>query len=226
MRCRTVMWPRRCSRLTLWGLSRAQLLGLTGTCLLGCDHTPARNAEGTNETPPQAAATVNEPKSEAPKAVLLNERRLGDDVVAAGQPDRAGFESMKSQGVTTVVNLRMPTESGFVDSKRHVEELGMTFVSLPVSGAAGLTEANAKRLDQALSSGDGKTLVHCRSGNRVAALLGLRAFHVQGKTRTEALKVGKKAGLTKMKPALESVLEKWCEKHASEDGAAAAQCEQ
>jgi len=55
-----------------------------------------------------------------------------------------------------------------------VEELGMSYVPLPV-GREDITFETAKALDELLASYDEPVLVHCRSANRVGALLALRA---------------------------------------------------
>jgi rhodanese-related sulfurtransferase len=43
---------------------------------------------------------------------------------------------------------------------------------------------------------DGKVLLHCASGNRVGAMLALRARWLQGKSADEAMAIGKASGMT------------------------------
>jgi protein tyrosine phosphatase (PTP) superfamily phosphohydrolase (DUF442 family) len=56
--------------------------------------------------------------------------------------------------------------------------------------------ATAEKLDAILAEADGPVLVHCGSGNRVGALLALRAS-INGASDEEALELGRQAGLTR-----------------------------
>jgi protein tyrosine phosphatase (PTP) superfamily phosphohydrolase (DUF442 family) len=84
----------------------------------------------------------------------------------------------------------------------------MTYVSIPVAGQAGLTKENVARLDAALkdASAKGPVLLHCASGNRIGALLALRAVWVEGKDPAAGLDYGKASGLTGLEPAVKSIL--------------------
>ncbi|MGB5999155.1 MAG: sulfur transferase domain-containing protein, partial [Thermoanaerobaculia bacterium] len=88
-----------------------------------------------------------------------------------------------------------------------VESLGMTYVSLPVQGAAGMTEENAKALAVALDEAEQPVLLHCGSGNRIGGLFALIAYHYDDKTIEEAMAFGKEAGLTGLEPVVREKLE-------------------
>ena len=145
---------------------------------------------------------------------LSNGRRLSETLVTGGQPDDATLERAAEAGVTTVISLRQPSEPGFEEEKAKVEALGMTFVSIPVAGAEGVTEENASAVDQALEEADGEVMLHCGSGNRVGALLALRAFHVDDASAEEALTLGREAGLTRLEDVVRQHFEAWCGEHA------------
>ena len=142
-----------------------------------------------------AAATTSIPNARTPLPGL----------VTGGQPSTTDLKIAKDQGFRTVINLRPDDEAG-VDAEEvsTVSELGMRYVSIPVSGAADLTTENVKRLAVALSQKDAlPAIVHCASGNRAAALLALKAYQIDGKSAEEALDLGKNAGLTtKLEPAV------------------------
>src|SRR5699024_12708494 len=66
---------------------------------------------------------------------------------------------------------------------------------------------NARKLDTLLDEHAAMpTLVHCASGNRVGALMALRAAWVQGKSKEEALAIGRRWGLTKAEAAIDKRL--------------------
>jgi uncharacterized protein (TIGR01244 family) len=92
--------------------------------------------------------------------------KVGDDLFIGGQPTQKALRDLKAQGVTTVINLRMPQEMeriGF-DEKKLIEELGMKYVHIPMRGGTGemaYTPATLARFSEALEAADGKVLLHC-----------------------------------------------------------------
>lgn len=129
-------------------------------------------------------------------------------VVSGGQPTKDQIAAAGAAGYKTVINLRADTEPGFEWEAAAVEAGGMTYVSIPVAGQAGLTKANVTRLDAALkdASAKGPALLHCASGNRIGAMLALRAVWVEGKDPAAALAYGKASGLTGLEPTVKSML--------------------
>jgi len=92
--------------------------------------------------------------------------------------------------------------------ERESPDAGLRYVEIPVDHAAGLTEENARRLDELLRDPAARPMiVHCASGNRVGALLALRARLVEGASVDEALELGRKAGLTRLEPVVRERLE-------------------
>ena len=100
--------------------------------------------------------------------------RVGDDLYIAGQPTEAGLRELKALGVTTIVNLRTPTEMAKVgfDEAALVKELGITYVYLPVRGdsAYPYSPAAVTRFAEALSQAKGKVLLHCTVAWRASHL--------------------------------------------------------
>ena len=107
----------------------------------------------------------------------------------------------REAGFVAVIDLRGEEEDRGIDEVAAVEALGMRYVSLPVHGADDVTFENAEELDRLLGEFDGPVLVHCASGNRVGALVALRAS-AAGASDAEALAAGKAAGLTRLEPAV------------------------
>lgn len=139
-------------------------------------------------------------------AVLLGltSLALADEVISAGQPDEAAVEQYAAEGVKTVIDLRTAGEDRGMDEPAVVEEAGMKYVSLPI-GRADITFEKAAELDALLDDAEGPVVVHCGSGNRVGALMALRASS-KGATDEEALEVGKEYGLTSLAERVEGVL--------------------
>ena len=62
-------------------------------------------------------------------------------VASGGQPSPEGLARLDGLGFRTVVNLRLPTESGYVDEKATVEAQGLRYVHVPLT-AASLSDAD------------------------------------------------------------------------------------
>lgn len=128
-----------------------------------------------------------------------------DDVISAGQPDQAAVEQYAADGFKTVIDLRTAGEDRGMDEPAVVEAAGMKYVSLPI-GRSDITYEKAQQLDDLLASADGPVVLHCGSGNRVGALMALRAS-LKGKSDDDALEVGREFGLTGLTERVEAVLE-------------------
>ena len=99
---------------------------------------------------------------------------VGDDMFIGGQPTEKALRDLRAKGVTTVVNLRMPQEMAQVgfDEEALAKELGMKYVRIPMTGNAD-NIYSPKQLDTfaaAMSSADGKVLLHCTIAWRASHL--------------------------------------------------------
>jgi uncharacterized protein (TIGR01244 family) len=125
----------------------------------------------------------------------------GTKLVSTGQPDEEVLKLAKDAGFTAVIDLRGPSEDRGLDESAAVEALGMKYVALPVTGPDDVTFDNARQLDSILEGLEGPVLMHCASGNRVGALMALRASQ-NGANAEDAMAAGKAAGLTRLEPVV------------------------
>jgi uncharacterized protein (TIGR01244 family) len=126
-------------------------------------------------------------------------------ITTAGQPSVAGLEAAAKAGYKAVIDLRALSEERGFDEPAAVERLGMTYVNLPIDGAAGVTYDNAAELDRLIAELPKPLLLHCSSANRAGALLALRAGR-NGADAAAALELGIAAGLAGLKPIVEQRL--------------------
>ena len=129
---------------------------------------------------------------------IKNARVPMDGMLSGGQPTPEQIEAAARVGYRTVINLRGEKESGFEWESQLVEELGMKYVLLPVTGKDSLTRERIERIDAVLAAAlkEGPVLLHCASGNRVGAVLALRAAWVEEMDLEEALAYGRASGMT------------------------------
>jgi uncharacterized protein (TIGR01244 family) len=146
--------------------------------------------------------------SATPPIAIPNARAPLAGVLAGGQPTAEQLRKAAAADYRTVIDIRLPGEDGALDGEAAlVESLGMRYVHIPVAGGDDLTLENVTRLDAELDrDGAGPILFHCASGNRVGALLALRAAWLEGVEPEEALALGKEAGLTRLEPRTRELL--------------------
>jgi uncharacterized protein (TIGR01244 family) len=135
----------------------------------------------------------------------INFRAVSESLITGGQPSAMDLEQLKSAGVTKVINLRTANEKVDYDEQAKAEALGFTYISLPIAGSDDVTSENAAQLDLLLQ-GNEKVLLHCASGNRVGALLAIRAHEIEGKPVAESLQLGRAAGMSSLEGTVESLI--------------------
>ena len=149
-------------------------------------------------------------KVSSPLIDLPNGRVPFDSTLTGGQPTFEQLEKAGETGFKAVINLRTAGERPDPEQESTwVKGFGMKYFHIPVAGARGLTVQNAQLFAEALSKTENYPLiVHCKGGDRVGAMFALKAFHIDGKSKEEALLIGESAGLKSLTKAVEKVLER------------------
>ena len=161
----------------------------------------------------------NAPKQIDPTPPLVpipNAKVTPDGLLIGGQPSPVQLKAIHEAGYHTVVTLRPDSERGDEGERAQVEAMGMKFVSIPVAGAPGLTEENARSLAETLDERDARpAVVHCSTGQRVSALLGLKAFVVDRVSAAAAIALAKSLGMKKFEDTLRKRIAEICKRDAS-----------
>jgi uncharacterized protein (TIGR01244 family) len=111
-------------------------------------------------------------------------------LATGGLINPAALADLKAQGFTQIIDLRQPTE-GIEAERLAAEAHGLHWHNLPTGGE--LPGAERLQTFGALLS-QGKTLVHCRSGNRVGMTWALWQL-TQGVDLESALAQGRAMGM-------------------------------
>lgn len=157
----------------------------------------------TTETPAAINAALN---TSIEDIVATGKAIPVDGLTSTGQPTEEALKVFADSGYVAVIDLRTAEEDRGIDEPAAVAAAGMSYISLPVAGADGVTFENSSKLDEYLASFDGPVVVHCGGGNRVGALLALRQSQ-KGDDDETAVVYGKKGGLTRLEPKVREVLE-------------------
>ncbi len=139
---------------------------------------------------------------------LTNPQNAEGSVLTGGQPSPEDLAALKDLGFGTIISLRTEGEDIGYDEQAMVEELGLTFVNIPVGTQNGLSAATASYLRSVVNQTTAPVLLHCGSGNRVGAAHALGAYYLDGKSVEEALAVGRATGLTGFETTVRELLER------------------
>jgi len=133
-------------------------------------------------------------------------RRVGDDLLFAGQPSPEALRTLAAQGIRTVLNTRGEGELDW-DERALAEELGMTYAEIPMAyPIESISDDWVERFDKVMAGADRPILMHCSSGNRVAGLWAVWLAERQGVPAAAALEVGTRAGMTRIRAVVEQRL--------------------
>jgi protein tyrosine phosphatase (PTP) superfamily phosphohydrolase (DUF442 family) len=143
----------------------------------------------------------------APAALLPNEHHPLPGLLTGGAPVSAGgFEALAKAGYRTFIDLRSDTEVT-PEIQAAAEAAGLQYRRIPITGDEALHLGTARALDALLDErGNYPVALACASGNRVGALLAVRAFWLDGASPEQALALGRQAGLTRFEPAVRPLL--------------------
>jgi protein tyrosine phosphatase (PTP) superfamily phosphohydrolase (DUF442 family) len=180
----------------------ALFVAVTVTAMGGCDASPEE------EGAPSAELTTPAPTLADVQAVGIQNTAMPlDNLVTTGQPTEEQLFALVDLGYTNFISLRPPTEEGAGWEEGIASDEGIQFARIPVDGAQGLTRENVLELDRLLGqAGDEGTVVYDSSGNRVGALLALRAYWLEGADPQAALDLGRRAGLSGLEPTVSELL--------------------
>lgn len=147
--------------------------------------------------------------TDEPATTMESFRQPRPGLFTGGRPSEDDLNAAAASGVKAVISLLPDGELG--DEAAQVTAREMTFASIPITGAADLTENNARELGALLTThAHHPVLVHCGSGNRAGALLALSAFYVEGMRASDAISFGLSAGLRSLEPTVREILTAAC----------------
>ena len=115
------------------------------------------------------AHTQTETKDPLAKEIKNYVRPADGNVAYGGQPTEDNLQAVKDAGFKTVINLRQADEMSF-DEKKVVEDLGMTYVNIPITTSS-ITDEKISQLADLLGDPEAApVLMHCGSSNRVGGM--------------------------------------------------------
>lgn len=127
--------------------------------------------------------------------------------ISAGPPTAEELAAFAAIGGEVVINLQSFEEIQNIPEATWAEQSNLDYFHIPIAGGDDLTREAVAEFHQIVSSNENRQmLMHCGSGNRVGAMVALRAAWHQGATTEEAIALGEAYGLASLKPRVQSLL--------------------
>jgi len=147
-----------------------------------------------------------------PAPGIQNFLKINTEFCTGGQPTPAQLGELKSQGITTIINLRTPAEHDAAAEEAEAKKLGMKYFNIPVSNQAGPKDEQADEFLKLTDDAKNRPVfIHCGSANRVGGFFLIRRVLRDGMTfdaaKAEATKIGLRA------PTLEEFAKQYIDKH-------------
>lgn len=126
---------------------------------------------------------------------IRNFLQVTPDFCTGAQPRPEHFVMLKSRGVKTVLNLRVPEEHRAEEEKAAVEAAGMKYINIPVN-YRNPTDADVDAFLKVTDDPANRPMfAHCTLAIRVGAFWLIRLVVRDGMTWEAALEEAKKVGL-------------------------------
>lgn len=115
----------------------------------------------------------------------------------SGQPDEESFQKLKSEGVTTVINLRTDMEMDnrdYVpfDEEAVVENLGLKYIQIPLGGTdSPYTKEALVKFADAMDNANGEVLLHCTTAHRASYMWAAYLIQFKSFSPDEAIEYAK-----------------------------------
>lgn len=100
---------------------------------------------------------------------MVQYKQAGDNILIGPQPTLADLQEAARNGVRSVIDFRLPGETGHANSKL-AQDAGLAYVNLPVDRDK-LSPASILALEAALEGDGSPYLLHCATGARAALML-------------------------------------------------------
>lgn len=121
--------------------------------------------------------------------VIPNYGQVSSILLRGGQPSYAGLKALKDAGVKTIVNLR-DGKDDIIEEQAIANELGMKFVSIPLSVFKGVQKAQTEKFLAVVDSEENQPVfVHCRQGqDRCSTMVAMYRMHKESWAADRAYK--------------------------------------
>jgi uncharacterized protein (TIGR01244 family) len=143
---------------------------------------------------------------------IRNFLRINKEFCSGGQPKLEHLAKLKDEGITTIINLRVPGEHRAAEEEAEAKKLGLRYFNIPVL----FGDPKPEQVDEFLKITDDPAnrpaFIHCTGAIRVGAFWMIRRVLRDGWTIEAAEEEAKKIGLRES-PHLNEFARDYIQKH-------------
>jgi len=143
---------------------------------------------------------------------IRNFLRIDPNFCTGGQPNMQQLEKLKTEGITTIINLRTADEFNVAQEEAKAKELGLKYFNIPVVYTAPKEEQATEFLKLMADTKNRPVFIHCTAAIRVGAFWLIKRVLQDGWTFENAEQEAQKVGLRNA-PHLTEFAKAYIEKH-------------
>jgi uncharacterized protein (TIGR01244 family) len=143
---------------------------------------------------------------------IRNFLRIDPNFCTGGQPNMQQLEKLKTEGITTIINLRTADEYNVAQEEAKAKELGLKYFNIPVVYTAPKEEQATEFLKIMSDTKNRPVFIHCTAAIRVGAFWLIKRVIQDGWTFEAAEQEAQKVGLRNA-PHLTEFAKAYIEKH-------------
>jgi uncharacterized protein (TIGR01244 family) len=143
---------------------------------------------------------------------IRNFLRINKEFCSGGQPKLEHLQKLKDEGITTIINLRVPSEHRAADEEAMAKKLGLRYFNIPVAFGDPKDEQVDEFLKITDDAANRPAFIHCAGAIRVGAFWMIRRVLRDGWTIEAAEEEAKKIGLRES-PHLNTFARDYIQRH-------------
>ena len=143
---------------------------------------------------------------------IRNFLRIDPNFCTGGQPNMQQLEKLKTEGITTIINLRTADEFNVAQEEAKAKQLGLKYFNIPVVYTAPKEEQATEFLKLMADTKNRPVFIHCTAAIRVGAFWLIKRVLQDGWTFENAEQEAQKVGLRNA-PHLTEFAKAYIEKH-------------
>jgi uncharacterized protein (TIGR01244 family) len=149
---------------------------------------------------------------------MENIKKVNHEFAVAGQITPEQLEQAASEGFKSVLNLRSPSEEGFLkDEQQQAEALGLHYVNIPVKVSELSEELTSEILEQ-IDELPKPALIHCGTAMRAGAMTLMNVATRQGMTSEQAFEKAGQIGFDcSAYPQMKEFFKNYVDKHSAKN---------
>jgi uncharacterized protein (TIGR01244 family) len=149
---------------------------------------------------------------------MENIKKVNHEFAVAGQITPEQLEQAVSEGFKSVLNLRSPSEEGFLkDEQQQAEALGLHYVNIPVKVSELSEELTSEILEQ-IDELPKPALIHCGTAMRAGAMTLMNVATRQGMTSGQAFEKAGQIGFDcSAYPQMKEFFQNYVDKHSAKN---------